>query len=86
MEISIDCDVRAVLEFMERNVIADKLLRVAAAVSSLAPVLWSDLTPLQRCPVLSLTERNHAQQSVATQSRLEQHCERDGSVAEADSH
>jgi hypothetical protein len=40
MEIEIDRDLEAVLEFMERNVEARKLASVAAAIASLAPVLW----------------------------------------------
>jgi hypothetical protein len=86
MEISVDADVKTVLEFMERNVAADKLLRVAAAVGALAPILWSELTPLQRSPVLSLSpECSHEQRLIATQSRLAEPCAGDDSVVAADS-
>ena len=37
----IDPDVKAVAEFMQRNVAAAKLVGVAASVSALAPILWS---------------------------------------------
>jgi|SRR5581483_2420099 len=68
--IAIDRDVKLVLEFIESNVPADKLVRVATAVAALAHVLWSELVPLERYPILSITESNCAQQSVATESRL----------------
>ena len=74
-QLSVDADVKAVLEFMERNVPANKLVRVAAAAASLAPILWSELVPLERTPVLSLSpESSHGQQSIATQSCLGRGC------------
>lgn len=41
MEIRMDPDVKRVLEFMESNIAADKLLNVACAVNELATPLWS---------------------------------------------
>ena len=41
MELVIDPDVKAVAEFMQANLRADKLRSVAEAVSALAPILWA---------------------------------------------
>jgi hypothetical protein len=40
MELMIDPDVKAVVEFMQGNMPAAKLVSVAAAVAALAPILW----------------------------------------------
>jgi hypothetical protein len=40
MEIFIDDDLKAVLEFMYLNVSADKLVGIASKVHNLAPILW----------------------------------------------
>ncbi len=40
MELLIDPDVKAVLEFMQRNIPAGKLVPVATAVRHLAPVFY----------------------------------------------
>lgn len=83
--IQIDSDVNRVLQFMERNVAAGKLLPVAEAVCALAAILWRDPCPLQVGSVLSLNQFGHEQLSVATQSHPEQGCAGDGSGAAKDS-
>jgi hypothetical protein len=40
MEIAIDSDVKAVLEFMQETLAADRLVSVAEALFRLAPLLW----------------------------------------------
>ena len=40
MQLEIDCDVKAVAEFMQANMPASKLLGVATAIGRLAPILW----------------------------------------------
>jgi hypothetical protein len=41
MEIIIDNDVKAVLEFMQRNFVAARLISIAAGVNDVAPILWN---------------------------------------------
>jgi hypothetical protein len=41
----IDDDVHAVLEFMQKNIPAGRLVAVAAGISSLAPILWGEYQP-----------------------------------------
>lgn len=80
MEIGIDPSVGKVLEFMERNVEADRLVRVAAAIAAIAPVLWSDVVPLGRNPALFLSpESSRGQRSTATQLHPVRECASDGS-------
>ena len=45
MELIIDPDVRAVAEFMQGSMPAAKLVEVAAAVASMAPILWGQYAP-----------------------------------------
>lgn len=40
MELKIDDDVKAVAEFMQRNVKTARLVSVAQSVADLAPILW----------------------------------------------
>jgi len=40
MDLEMDGDVKAVLQFMQRNVQASHLVAVAGAVADLAPILW----------------------------------------------
>lgn len=40
MNLVIDNDVKVVLEFMQANLSANRLVSVAAGVNALAPVLW----------------------------------------------
>lgn len=40
MTLEMDPDVKKVMEFMQTNMAADRLIGVAAAVSNLAPILW----------------------------------------------
>jgi hypothetical protein len=56
MEVVVDRDVLAILEFMQRNVPASKLVAVSRIVHIIAPVLWSHYAAEQVCP-LSLRER-----------------------------
>jgi hypothetical protein len=43
MNLEIDPDVKAVAEFMQSNVAADRLERVADAIGKLAPLLWGTM-------------------------------------------
>jgi hypothetical protein len=40
MQIQIDIDVQAVLEFMQKNIPADKLIGVSIGVRDMAQTLW----------------------------------------------
>lgn len=40
--LEIDADVKSVLEIMQQNMPANKLVAVAAQVNALAPMLWGD--------------------------------------------
>lgn len=40
MTLEMDSDVKKVMEFMQTNMAADRLIGVAAAVGNLAPILW----------------------------------------------
>ncbi|HTM87912.1 MAG TPA: hypothetical protein VL155_06910 [Terriglobales bacterium] len=84
--LAVDVDVYSVLDFMEKEVAAGKLVRVAAAVAALAPILWSELVPLVRNQMLSLTpEFGHVQRSTATQSFPVPACANDDLVEAAGS-
>jgi hypothetical protein len=39
--VTLDAEVHSVAQFMERNVAASRLVSVAEALASLAPILWS---------------------------------------------
>lgn len=41
MDLEIDQDVKAVAEFMQRNIAASKLVAVASTVAAMAPLLWA---------------------------------------------
>jgi hypothetical protein len=85
MPLKLDRDVDAVLEFMERNIEARKLVRVARAVVGLAPFLWGDYQPLQQEKLVMLMPGSrHEQLSVATESRLGQAYVHGDSVVEGD--
>jgi hypothetical protein len=45
MELSLDQDVQAVLEFMQSQIPAEKLVSVARAVSGLSDTLWGHYSP-----------------------------------------
>ncbi len=45
MQLEIDTDIRAIAEFMQRNVPATRLVGVAAGVNALAPLLWGQHKP-----------------------------------------
>jgi hypothetical protein len=40
--ISVDPDVKAVLEFMQKNIAADRLVSVAAGVNGMAQIIWNE--------------------------------------------
>jgi hypothetical protein len=68
LTLSTDPDVLAVLEFMQTNIEAAKLIGVAKSVAELAPSLWCRYGTLQ-VRALSLTVPNesiHGQQPGAT--------------------
>ena len=66
MGIKIDENVEKVLEFMERNVEADKLAHVAATVALLSPILWLKFEILERTPLVFFrSESIREQQSTA---------------------
>jgi hypothetical protein len=45
MELILDADVKAVVEFMQSSVSATHLVEVAKAVNALAPTLWGQYQP-----------------------------------------
>jgi len=53
MQIVVDSDVQAVLEFMQANLPADKLLGVADGIPEMARLLWKQY-PQEPCPVMVL--------------------------------
>jgi hypothetical protein len=73
MGITLDHDVEKVLEFMERHIEQGKLVRVAASVAALAPILWDDDL------VTFMPESRHEQLAIATQSHPVQANGHDGS-------
>lgn len=80
MTIKLDRNVEAVMSFMEQNVEADRLVRVASAVASLAPTVWGDQVPLVRDQLVTfIPEQIHEQLSIATQSDPARVCAGDGS-------
>lgn len=81
--IFIDSDVRIVLEFMERNIQADKLVRVAAGVAAIGPVLWNHVTDEVPTSLLTLGTNQcaHELQPETTGSALGSLDGHDGSVA-----
>ena len=85
MGIELDSDLEKVMQFMESNIQADKLVPIANTIAALAPVLWADLTPLLESRMVSLTSvSRRGQLSIATQSALGRPCAGDGSAAETD--
>ena len=52
----IDDDVHAVLEFMQTNIPATRLVAVAAGIAELAPVVWGEYQP-EPVPALRLVHR-----------------------------
>ncbi len=68
MPIKLDCDVEKVLTFMESNVEADKLVRTAALVAALAPLLWGEPSSLiSERPLTLMSESFREQLSTARQ-------------------
>ena len=54
MELMIDPDVQAVLEFMQSNLQASRLVAVACALPQMATLLWGHY-PQEHCCALTLT-------------------------------
>jgi len=79
MEIFTDTDVKKVLEFMQTEIEAEKLLWVSGAVAVVAPALWGNKPPLSLRP-----GHVRGQQSTATELALVRECVDGGSVAEVD--
>jgi hypothetical protein len=71
MKLELDESLGKVLDFMQGHLERHKLVPVARAVASLAPILWEDDLNLENKGLLSLMpESFHGQLSVATQSAL----------------
>jgi len=62
MEIEIDPDVKATVEFMQSNIPAARLVAVSEGVGSLAPILWGRYAP-ERIETLSLAHNQPAMRS-----------------------
>lgn len=45
MKLSLDSDVAKVMEFMQREIVGEKLLFVAQAVAQVAELAWADAIP-----------------------------------------
>jgi hypothetical protein len=80
MAIKLDCNLEKVLSFMERNVEADKLVRTAALVAALAPLLWGETSSLSERALTLMPESFREQLSTATISAAAG-CAGDGSGA-----
>jgi len=83
MQIEVDDDVKAVLEFMHLNVPAAKLLTVAEVIPKLARLLWSEYPqePLVGVSLVSLPTRGSLPN--ASESGPALPCAGDGSVEAA---
>lgn len=55
MEIEMDADVKAVMEFMQRTLPAARLVSVSEAVRKIAPVVWGHY-PTEEVRALNLAE------------------------------
>jgi len=85
MTMKLDRNVEAVMEFLERNVEADKLVRVATTVATLAPIIWGNQVPLGIDRLVTfIPESCHEQLSTATQLHPVQVCAGDGSAVASD--
>jgi hypothetical protein len=86
VEFTIDQDVQAVLEFMEKHVQACRLVGVADALPKFARLLWEHYTQETCCPMIRLESPKmpHPSQSNATESDLALPCADDGSAAVKD--
>lgn len=85
MEFSVDPDVKAVAEFMQRNIAASKLVPVANAVAAMAPNLWGHHGSEPISPMIlrepSSSARGPHTQSDTSGSPLVRACADGGSVA-----
>lgn len=69
MNLQIDPDVKAVLEFMQARIEASKLIPVARAVESISAVLWRDhmQTPIALMTLVpQISQSTHEQQLTAS--------------------
>jgi hypothetical protein len=57
MNLAIDPDVQAVLEFMQREIPAVRLISVAEAVSAMGPILWGHYDRDTVRPLSLVTEK-----------------------------
>jgi len=83
MQLEIDTDIRAIAEFMQRNVPATRLVGVAAGVNALAPLLWGQHKPDFVQPIRLSRGDLHIQPSTSGCS-LEPESVGDGSAAAMD--
>jgi len=60
MQIEADSDVLAVMEFMQSNIPATKLVAVAISAAAIAPILWGHYgdEPIQAMRLLSSSARD----------------------------
>ena len=85
MAIKLDRSVEAVMSFMENNVEADRLVRVATAVATLAETVWGDQFFLNRDRLVTfIPESSREQLSIATQLHPAMACVGDGSEVAKD--
>jgi hypothetical protein len=84
MELKLDQDVQSVIEYMQRNIPANKLMGVAEKLPDVARLLWSDYSqePVRVMQIGTIQE-SRGQQSVANESLPAAHCAGDGSAAVA---
>ena len=79
MQVEMDEHLKAVVEFMQKNVPAEKLLSVADALKDVARPLWGRF-PQEPCMVLRLCEaKSGPSQPIASESGLAIACAGDGS-------
>ena len=86
MRIQCDSELQLILEFMQANVEASKLVSAAKAVGEIAPLLWSGYQATEQIrPLELISEVCHGQRSAATVCRPVQERADDDFVAAEDS-
>jgi len=83
-ELTVHVDVKNVLEFMEGNVLPERLLAVSEALPGMARLLWGSypqepVAAIRLCLVKTAGE--NPTQLASIESSPNRACERDGSVA-----
>lgn len=78
MELVVDEDIKAVIEFMQKAVPAEKLLGVSRGVVRLSAVLWGQHSQIDVLPIRLNPPPISETQSTASVSALVQQHERDG--------